>query len=128
MIYNIKAKVYKVGNIQNIPSQSGGEPYRKRTLILDASRFDPYTGEKGGDNPVVIEFSNKRVDELDKFRVGDLVDVQFVVQGRKYTDKATQEEKFFTSLVGLGVEMVRMNQREVQSAVQPVEPKDEMPF
>ena len=111
MIYNIKAKVYNVGATQSIPSQSV-EPYRKRTLILDASRLNPYTGEKSGDNFVSIEFAGKRVDELDKLATGDLVDVQFVVNGRKYTDKITQEEKFFNSLVGIGFEIVQMSKKE----------------
>lgn len=119
MVYNIKAKIYKIGEVQSIPSQNGGEPFRKRSIVLDASRFDPYTGEKSGDNYVVVEFSGKRVDELDKYAVGDLANVSFVLQGRKYIDKATQEERFFTSVIGIGIEMAQMSRRQQVPAAEP---------
>ena len=131
MVYNIKAKIYKIGEVQTIPSQQGGDPFRKRSIVLDASRFDPYTGEKSGDNYVVVEFSGKRVEELDKYAVGDLANVSFVLQGRKYNDKATQEERYFTSIVGIGIEMAQMNKRQQEPAATPAPApinNDNMPF
>lgn len=129
MVYNIKAKIYKIGEVQSIPSQQGGEPFRKRSIVLDASRFDPFTGEKNGDNFVVVEFSGKRVEELDKFAVGDLANVSFVLQGRKYIDKATQEERYFTSIIGIGIEMAQMNKRQQEFAAAPAPvSNDNMPF
>lgn len=129
MVYNIKAKIYKIGEVQTIPSQQGGEPFRKRSIVLDASRFDPYTGEKSGDNFVVVELSGKRVDELNKYAVGDLANVSFVLQGRKYTDKATQEERYFTSIVGIGIEMAQMNRKQQEPAAAPAPiNNDNMPF
>lgn len=119
MVYNIKAKIYKIGEVQSIPSQNGGEPFRKRSIVLDASRFDPYTGEKSGDNYVVVEFTGKRVDELDKYAVGDLANVSFVLQGRKYTDSTTQEERFFTSVIGIGIEMAQMGRKQQVSTPEP---------
>lgn len=127
MVYNIKAKIYKIGEVQSIPSQNGGEPFRKRSIVLDASRFDPFTGEKNGDNFVVVEFSGKRVDELDKYAVGDLANVSFVLQGRKYTDKVTQEERFFTSVIGIGIEMAQMGRKQQEPAAEtPI--NDNAPF
>ena len=99
----IKAKVHLVGELKTIPSKNGGEPFKKRELVLDASRFDPYTGEKSGDNFVVIEFSNKRCEELDKVSKGDLVSVSFVLQGREYTDQNTGTVRYFTSIVGVSI-------------------------
>lgn len=126
----IKAKIFKIGEVQIIPSQNGGEPFKKRELVLDASRFDPYTGEKSGDNFVVVEFSGKRIDELDKHMVGDLVNVSFVLQGRRFIDKSTQRERFFTSIVGLGIETVKMREIKVEKVDTPApqQPVDEMPF
>ena len=119
MVYNIKAKIYKIGELQSIPSQNGGEPFRKRSIVLDASRFDPYTGEKSGDNYVVVEFSGKRVAELEKYATGDLANVSFVLQGRKYIDSTTQEERFFTSVIGIGIEMAQMGRKQQVPATEP---------
>ena len=116
MVYNIKAKIYKIGELQSIPSQNGGEPFRKRSIVLDAARFDPYTGEKSGDNYVVVEFSGKRVAELEKYATGDLANVSFVLQGRKYIDSTTREERFFTSVIGIGIEMTQMSRRQQEPA------------
>ena len=118
MVYNIKAKIYKIGEVQVIPSQNGGEPFRKRSIVLDASRFDPYTGEKSGDNYVVVEFSGKRVAELEKYAKGDLANVSFVLQGRKYTDSTTQEERYFTSIIGIGIEMAQMSKRQQEPSAE----------
>ena len=119
MVYNIKAKIYKIGEVQSIPSQNGGEPFRKRSIVLDASRFDPYTGEKSGDNYVVVEFTGKRVTELEKYAKGDLANVSFVLQGRKYTDSTTQEERYFTSVIGIGIEMAQMSRKQQEPAAEP---------
>ena len=119
MVYNIKAKIYKIGEVQVIPSQNGGEPFRKRSIVLDAARFDPYTGEKSGDNFVVVEFSGKRVAELEKYATGDLANVSFVLQGRKYTDSTTHEERFFTSVIGIGIEMAQMGRKQQEPAAEP---------
>ena len=119
MVYNIKAKIYKIGEVQVIPSQNGGEPFRKRSIVLDAARFDPYTGEKSGDNYVVVEFSGKRVAELEKYAIGDLANVSFVLQGRKYIDSTTQEERFFTSVIGIGIEMAQMGRKQQVPATEP---------
>ena len=127
MVYNIKAKIYKIGEVQVIPSQNGGEPFRKRSIVLDASRFDPYTGEKSGDNYVVVEFTGKRVAELEKYAAGDLANVSFVLQGRKYIDSTTREERFFTSVIGIGIEMVQMGRKQQEPAAEtPI--NDNAPF
>lgn len=119
MVYNIKAKIYKIGEVQVIPSQNGGEPFRKRSIVLDAARFDPYTGEKSGDNFVVVEFSGKRVAELEKYAKGDLANVSFVLQGRKYIDSTTKEERFFTSVIGIGIEMAQMGKKQQEPSAEP---------
>ena len=127
MVYNIKAKIYKIGEVQVIPSQNGGEPFRKRSIVLDAARFDPYTGEKSGDNFVVVEFSGKRVAELEKYATGDLANVSFVLQGRRYIDSTTKEERFFTSVIGIGIEMAQMGRKQQEPAAEtPI--NDNAPF
>lgn len=106
----IKAKVYKVGVTKEFQTKTGGEPFRKRELILDAARFDPCTGERSVDNYVVIEFSNKRCADLDNVGPGDLVTVDYILQGRKYNDKVTNEEKFITSVIGIGITVNKANE------------------
>lgn len=121
----IKAKVYKVGNMQEFPAKNGGESFKKRELVLDAARFDPYTGERSGDNYIVIEFSGKRCSELDNARVGDVVTVDYVLQGRKF--KGTDGlDKFFTSLVGIKVDIAMMAKPKNDDFVEPQ--KQDAPF
>ena len=61
----------------------------------------------------------KRVAELEKYATGDLANVSFVLQGRKYIDSTTQEERFFTSVIGIGIEMAQMGRKQQVPAAEP---------
>lgn len=101
MANTIIGKVLVIGRTEEIPSKNGGQPFLKRTLVLDCSRYDQYTGQKFENYPQ-LEFVSKNTAILDNFNVGDVVEVSFALQGRSYEKDGVQ--KYFTSIVGYKVE------------------------
>ena len=100
MANKIIGRIFKIGDIQDIPTRSG-QPFRKREVIIDASRIDPYTLNKTENFPSV-EFCGKHVDDLNGFSVGEAVVVSFFVSGRSYTSGGVQ--KHFNSIQGIGID------------------------
>lgn len=46
MSNQVTGRLVYIGQPQEIPSKSGGNPFVKREFILDATTHDPYTGER----------------------------------------------------------------------------------
>jgi single-stranded DNA-binding protein len=67
-----------------------GVAFKRRELIIKVRRFDPNTGEPIVDNENTPSFTfiGDRCNDLDRFKVGDVVAVSFDLQGRKYTDQS----------------------------------------
>lgn len=84
MALKIIGKVHTIGQTQTIASKNGGQPFTKREIIIDATRFDGLTGERGIENYPAFEFGGERCAELDKFKSGDIVEVYFDLQGSFY--------------------------------------------
>lgn len=101
MANQITGKVLFVGQIQEIPSKSRGNPFRKREIILDASRYDSYTGEKMENYPSFV-FTGNRVNDLDTIMVGSSVTISFFISGRKYVKDGTT--RCFNEVVGFKIE------------------------
>lgn len=86
MANQVTGRITEIGQPEQIPSKSGGNPFTKRAFILDATTYDPYTGERSEyDNILPLEMSGDKCTELDRFRPGDMVTVSFVLQGRSWT-------------------------------------------
>ena len=83
----------------------------ERELVLDATKFDPYTGERSYENFPTFEFGGDKCAELDQFKIGEVVTVSFDLQGTKYEKDG--QTKFFTRVRGYKVE-----RRQVQQSVQ----------
>lgn len=82
--------VLTVGQPQQIQSKSG-KTYTKRALFIDATTFDPYTGQRSQfENRLLFEFMEKRASVLDNVHVGDVVTVSFDIQGSEYKDQTGQ--------------------------------------
>ena len=94
MALKVIGKVHSVGQIQQIASKNGGQPFLKREIVLDATRYDGLTGERGYDNFPMFEFSGDKCAELDAFKRGDVVEVSFELQGSFYKDKDGVERNF----------------------------------
>lgn len=113
MANTITGRILKIGDVQEIPSRNG-TPFRKREVILDASRYDPYTGDKYENFPSV-EFVGKHCSDADGFTVGELVTVSFFLSGRRAERDGLV--RYFTSIQGVGIEHKQVTQQ--QPATQP---------
>ncbi len=87
MANQITGRITEIGQIVQIPSKNGGSPFTKREFILDATTYDPYTGERSEyENIIPLEFSGDKCAELDRFNQGDVVTISFALQGRSWTN------------------------------------------
>ena len=88
MANQITGRIIEIGQTVQIPSKNGGSSFTKREFILDATTYDPYTGERSEyENIIPLEFSGDKCTELDRFNQGDIVTVSFVLQGRSWTNQ-----------------------------------------
>lgn len=112
-----------IGNTTQEQSTDGQKTYYRRELVINAKRFDPYTGESVRDNFVSLRLSGERCKELDNFKQGDLVDVSYLLDGVKYQDKSG-ETKYFTRISCYKVENHSKNVRPAQptTPTQPTPP------
>ena len=87
MANQITGRIIEIGQTVQIPSKNGGSPFTKREFILDATTYDPYTGERSEyENILPLEFSGDKCAELDRFSHGEVVTVSFILQGRSWTN------------------------------------------
>ena len=88
MANQITGRIIEIGQTVQIPSKNGGSSFTKREFILDATTYDPYTGERSEyENIIPLEFSGDKCTELDRLNQGDVVTVSFVLQGRSWTNQ-----------------------------------------
>ena len=105
MALTITGKVNSIGNTISIASKNGGQLFLKREVVLDCTRFDPYTGERDKfENFPQFEFSGEKCTELDKCKVGDVVTISFDLHGSFYKVQ-DGSEKNFTRVRGYKVEL-----------------------
>lgn len=119
MALKMIGKVFSIGATQSIASKNGGQPFHKREIVLDATRYDGLTGERGYDNFPMFEFGGEKCSELDGFKTGDVVEISFELQGSFYKDK-DGVEKNFTRVRAYKIEHYQTKQRPAQQqAAQP---------
>ena len=105
MANQITGRIYKILPTQTFVSQKSGNTSHMREIVLDASRFDQYTGEKKYDNyPGIVFWGDEQCARLDAFKEGELVTVSFDLNGTQYQDKQTGETKYFTRVKGYKIE------------------------
>ena len=103
MANTITGSIRKITPVQEITGKSGNT-FAKRTLVLDAARYDTHTGEKKYDNYPSVEFWGDGMKILDNFREGDAVTVSYDINGREFEDPNTHETKYFNTIRGYKVE------------------------
>jgi len=83
---NIKGKLLEISATQQVK-----DSFRKREFVLEFAENPQY--------PEFIKFETiqNNCDQLDRFKVGDVVNVSFNLKGRKWTDPQG-ETKYFNSL------------------------------
>ncbi len=103
MAYEIIGTVLNTGTTETFQTKSG-QPFQRRSLVLIQRRFDQNTGQEFEPNYPTIDFTQRGCQDLDRFQQGDRVRVRFEVQGVKYTDKTTGEERYMNRLRGFRIE------------------------
>lgn len=112
--------VLSIGNVEEIPSKSGGEPFKKRVVVLNCTHSnygDVY------ENYPSFEFSGKHVDDPAAFAVGDIVTISFALQGTKYQKSANDPVKYFNTISGYKIEKYQRGGQTQQQAPPPLQPQ-----
>lgn len=110
MANTLTGKILYIYPTQQLPSKDGSKTYLKRGIVIDCTRLDPYTGERGFENTPFLEFIGDKCAELDKFQVGQVVTISFDVQGTRYRNKDGVEQIFTR------VQPYRIEPRQAQQA------------
>lgn len=116
MANTMTGRVLHIGNVEEIPSKSGGEPFRKRVVVLNCTHSnygDVY------ENYPSFEFSGKHVDDPAAFAVGEIVTISFALQGTKYQKSANDPVKYFNTISGYKIEKYQRGGQTQQQAPQP---------
>lgn len=116
MANTMTGKVLLIGNVEEIPSKSGGEPFRKRVVVLNCTHSnygDVY------ENYPSFEFSGKHVDDPAAFAVGEIVTISFALQGTKYQKSANDPVKYFNTISGYKIEKYQRGAHTQQQAPPP---------
>ncbi len=100
MANTMTGRVLKIGKIEEIPSKNGGEPFRKRTVILNCTRSD---FGKVFNNFPSFEFTGRHIDDPLGFKIDDIVTISFTLQGTM-VQKDGQPEKSFNTISGYKIE------------------------
>lgn len=93
-------KIVAVNQQETVASKSdASKTFQRRQVYLDCSRYDSITGERLQDNFPLLEFGGKGLDQLNALcqqglKRGDLVQIEFAVQGNTYKDAQGQTKNF----------------------------------
>lgn len=116
MANSYKGKIVAIEGIQSIQRQ-GKEPFEKRRLMLDATRFDGLTGERGYEKRIIFEFSGKNAHIPDEYKIGDIVEVSFDVESYEATKKDGSKD-WFTSVRGYKLQKITAQSNATQGGGQ----------
>ena len=94
MANQLTGKILYIYPTQQIPSKDGSKAILKRGIVIDCTRYDPYTGQRGFENTPMLEFIGDRCSELDNYQIGQIVTISFDVQGTRYRNKDNVEQIF----------------------------------
>ena len=115
MAFQITGKIEVIGATTSITTKNGSVIYR-REFVLDATRYNPDTGEPWENHPK-FELGGNNVNIIDQFQVGQRVTVDFFLNGAKYPDQATGEIKYFTTINAFKIVLAQQQQQ--QNGYQP---------
>lgn len=108
MAYKITGTVLTIGPAISFSSRTGNT-YIKRDLVIIVRLFDPYTGqpEEQANNTPKFTFFGDRCRDLDNFKVGDVVTINFELSGRSYIKDGKTE--YMTDVRPLGVKLSKQS-------------------
>lgn len=109
MAFVLIGKIIAVDQQQTIASKTdASKTFQRRQVYLDCSRYDSITGEQLQENRPLLEFGGKGLEQLNELckqglKKGDLVAIEFAVQGNSYKD-AQGNTKNFTGIRPYSIE------------------------
>lgn len=112
MALQISGIILQIGNIESIPYQD--KVFKKRELVLDCSYRNQFTGQIERANYPKFEFTGNHVDDLNSFKVGDIVTVSFSLNGSR-TERDGQV-RYFTNVQGYKIELYQTRYNQPQQA------------
>ena len=118
MALQITGRIEVIGQTITIASKNGGNPFNKRELVLSCPRYDQYTGDIVSENHPKLEFSGSKCEKLDAFKVGDVVTVDFVLQGN-WIDGQDGTRKNITNVVGYDINRYQRKVQQTEQVQQP---------
>lgn len=122
MANTITGRIVEIGRTEQIPSKDLSRAFLKREIVLDATRYDPWTGERSGfENFPQLEFTGDKCAELDRFAKGQVVTITFDLQGMRYQDK-DGNVKYFTKARPYKIEARQPAQQPAQATQQQSNP------
>ena len=121
MAFVLIGRIIAVDQQQTIASKTdASKTFQRRQVYLDCSRYDSITGEQLSENRPLLEFGGKGLDQLNELvkqglKKGDLVSIEFAVQGNTYKD-AQGNTKNFTGIRPYSIEryVPRSQQQQTQ--------------
>ena len=121
--------VLAVGQPQQIQSK-GNKVFTKRSLYVDCTTFDPYTGQRSQyENKILFDFLDGKVSLIDNIQVGQVVTVYFDLQGTEVTEQDGRK-KFYTHVRPYKIDVRQVqpsNQQPQQQYRQPQQPTYQPP-
>ena len=141
MAFVLIGRIIAVDQQQTIASKTdASKTFQRRQVYLDCSRYDSITGEQLQENKPLLEFGGKGLEQLNELckqglKKGDLVSIEFAVQGNSYKD-AHGNTKNFTGIRPYSIEryIPKSQQNAVAQAAsavpapQPAASEDGLPF
>lgn len=113
MAFQISGIIAHIGNTEEIPYRD--KVFRKRELVLDCSKRNQFTGQVEFPNFPKFEFTSNHVDDLNSFKIGDIVTVSFDLSGRRYEKDG--KVSYFTNIQGFKVEYYQQERYNQQQGV-----------
>lgn len=125
MANTISGKVIAISQVQSVPSKDASkQPTQMRQLLLDCTRFDPYTGERSEyENTPIFDFRGENMRLLEGIQPNDVVTISFDVNGYKYKDEHGKT-KVFTYIRPYQI----VKREKKQQAPKQAQPASDLPF
>lgn len=127
MANEITGRIIDITPTQTV-TLNNGKPFTKRTLVVDTTRFNPYTGQREAfERQAAFEIIGDRCQTLDSFRTGQVVTVNFDIESRKFQSQADTEPRWFTSVRAYRVTPYRQQDEQQQPQPQPTQQPQPQP-
>lgn len=117
MAFQINGIIQQIGNTESIPYQD--KVFKKRELVLDCSYRNQFTGQIERANYPKFEFTGNHVDDLNGFKIGDIVTVSFSLNGSR--SEKDGQVRYFTNVQGYKIEKYQSRYNQQQGGNQPTQ-------